>query len=375
MSIAPLKSRRSIERPARGHGLTVVGTSLPAPVDAPSEVLWTPSTVSFSRRALSAVDPGLNERISGAQQAIEFLDGLAAQLAELRGHLSMQLAQAKSGGTNAGAADTPMDSTVLDTQIQRFNEFWLGRTAATAGTLDSQLGFSAPGEARQRFTMRGLNMDSLRAHGSPETLYFSVGGKGQPAASSVAIEPALSNAALVHRFDRALAPSGIRARQDAQGVLSFSMLESAWPNVRDTLAVMGEGRRFSTGRFNQLRLVAEAPVLRPEEWGTTDIAALRQTRQDVFKAQGVVRRARLVVAQALADAGDQLEGQGAPAGPAASEAAAWCTEFTKIFERAAGRSDYLAMSSITSAMMGISRQCVMTVLSPPLTPGNADQAS
>ncbi|MGO8856073.1 MAG: hypothetical protein ACLQO1_10235 [Steroidobacteraceae bacterium] len=365
MSIAPLKSRRSIERSATGHGLTVVGTSLPAPVDAPSEVLWTPSTVSFSRRALSAVDPGLNERISGAQQAIEFLDGLAAQLAELRGHLSMQLAQAKSGGSNAGAADTPMEPTVLDTQIQRFNEFWLGRTAATAGTLDSQLGFSAPGEARQRFTMRGLNMDSLRAHGSPETLYFSVGGKGQPAASSVAIEPALSNAALVHRFDRALAPSGIRARQDAQGVLSFSVLESAWPNVRDTLAVMGEGRRFSTGRFNQLRLVAEAPVLRPEEWGTTDIAALRQTRQDVFKAQGVVRQARLVVAQALADAGDQLEGQGAPTGPAASEAAAWCTEFTKIFEGAAGRSDYLAMSSITSALMGISRQCVMTVLSPP----------
>lgn len=47
MSIAPLKSRRSIERSATGHGLTVVGTSLPAPVDAPSEVLWTPSTVSF----------------------------------------------------------------------------------------------------------------------------------------------------------------------------------------------------------------------------------------------------------------------------------------------------------------------------------------
>jgi CheY-like chemotaxis protein len=145
----------------------------------------------------------------------------------------------------------------------------------------------------------------------------------------------------VHRFDRALAPSGVRAAQSAEGILVFSVLEAQWPAIRETFSVMGEGRRFSTGRFNRVRITPEASLLQPQEWNRADIAGLRGMRQEVFLAQSLVRRARQIVARAYADTGAHLDAQAAARAPAAE--ASWCAGFTETFVATAQRADYIAV--------------------------------
>jgi hypothetical protein len=363
MSIAALKSRRSLERSGAGSALVVAGAGAPVFVEAPSELIWAPGEVRSTYCSLSAFDPQLNATISGAQQALEFLDGLAALLDELRSGLQPLLSRTPPDSAMQGAVEVAGARSV-DELIQRCNEFWLTRAAATGGTLDGQLAFRPSGDSRQKFMIRGLSdIQTLRAKGPPETLYFSVGSRGHRAASCVAIDPKSSNATLVHRFDRALAPSGVRAMEHVAGTMLFSVAETAWPEIQGTLAVMGEGRRFSTGRFNPVRVVAETPVMSPEGWSSADTTGLRQTRQEVFRAQGLVRQARRLVAQALAAADPQPVGPGSAGRLDAGAERQWCREFTAIFEATADRSDYLALSALGPALTGITRQRAITVLS------------
>lgn len=362
MPIGSVSSGQPARRRAAAGGVARPSAHPPLAVmsDAPQTHTQAVGIGALSSRDTSALDPALNQQIAGAQQALEFLDQLGTQLQSLRGELSRRLAPTyDTHGNPVASTSAAADTATLDAKIQTFDESLQRLSAATGGTLDCQLGYSACGDSRQRFTVRGLEMSSLRANASSETLNFSVGGQGHATASSVTIEPGLSNAALVHRFDRALARSGVRATVDAQGELDFSVKQADWPNVREAIAVQGEGRRFPTGQFNQVRTVPATPALRPNEWSTQDLAALRNTRQEVFKAQGMVRQARLVVSQALAETGSRL------AKPAVD--AVWSSEFTQGFAALAKRSDYLALSAMTPALMGISRERVMTLLSLPLT--------
>ena len=322
------------------------------PVAAPDA-----SFSAHSGDAMAVFDPALHQEVAGTQQALEFLDQLGSQLEGLRDELKGHLTPTRDPGGQRLMNASTADRSALDTKIRQFQESLQRQSAATAGTLDGQLGYHAAGDARQTFTVRGLDLNALRSNGSSETLNFSVGGQGHAAASAVVIEPGLPDAALVHRFDRALAPSGVRAALDAQGELTFSARESEWSNVRDTIAVKGEGRRFPTGQFSPVRAVAMNPVLRPQEWGTTDLAALRNTRQEVFKAQGLVRQARLVVSQKLAEAGSRI-------GATALDGI-WSAAFTQNFTAAALRSDYVALSSLSTALRHISRDRVTSLLSLP----------
>ncbi len=361
MPIGGVKYGRSVGRAGADGTLAAARTFAVAPVDALRTAAPAQSHAGLARVALYDFDSQLNERISGAQQALQFLDRLGAELRALRDGLSAHLGHSRGevvGAPMGGAAGTG----AIDAQIQRVNAHWLQRRSVTAGTLNSRLEYSAAGDARQNFSVHGLDFESLRANPTVEVLNFSVGGRGHRAGSSMTVEPSLSNAVLVHRFDRALAPSGVRAAQNAQGVLTFSVAEPAWPTVRDTLTVMGEGRRFSTGQFNRVLVLPEAPALRPEEWSSGDIAALRSARQEVFRAQGVVRQAREIVARGLAAAGAYLESEISASGSMAVAEAVWCAGFTETFAAAATRPDYLAPASFTPALMGISRQRVLTVL-------------
>lgn len=365
MAIAGTKSARTIGgRGAAGAPVTARALAL-VPLDAPRQDPPAQRHVETARFAFSGFDSQLNDRISGAQQALQFLDRLGAQLQALRSGISQHLVRTQGGLT--AAATMAVDSSAIDAQIQQVNACWLERQSVTAGTLNCRLEYGAPGEARQNFAVRGLDFDSLRANRSFEILHFAIGDKGHRAGSSVAIESGLSNAAFVNRFDRALAPSGVRAAQSAHGALTFSVLEPAWSTVRDTFSIMGEGHRFSTGRFNRVRVVPEAPVLQPQEWSSAGIAGLRSTRQEVFKAQGAVRQARQIVARGLTDAGAHLEAEIAATGARAAAEALWCAEFTETFVEAASRPDYLALASFGPALMGISRQRVITVLGRPPT--------
>jgi hypothetical protein len=304
------------------------------------------------RGRFESLDAGLNTRVSGAQQALDYLDRLASELSELRSAIRKAPAAAEESARSREA---------LDLRVRRFSELWSRRPEASAGTLDASLQFHADGVARQTFRVRGLELGTLRS-GNPEIISFAVAGPGALNVASVAVEPGLPSEAIVRRLDRALTGIGIRASAGSQGELRLSVPESEWPRVRDTLSVRGEGQRFPTGRFSHVRAIADSPVLRPEEWRTHDAAALRATREQVFVAEGVVRQARKVVEQDLAAAGNALESASGEREARAREAQSLSEQIGVALDTAAKGNDFGALAAALPAVNGISREKVATLL-------------
>ncbi len=300
------------------------------------------------RRGLKGVDASLNQRLATAQQGIEFLDRAGQQLQTLKNALATRLAASRPTGEGS-AGD-------VEAQLQRFVSLWRERSAASGGTLDSQLAQVPPGEAMQRFGVRGLTLAALRS-GEPETLYLAVAGRTQQAVA-VAVDPQANDDELVRRFDRALAPHGIRTALNRDGGIEFSMRESSGLDPRDALAIKGEGRRFPTGQFALARTMTEEPILRPEQWQADNPAAVRETLRKVFDAQDVVREARLVANRSLIEQSAQLRSH-------ASDLSAethWAKEFTRTFADATGRSDYASLATLSSAVTGMHRDRVVALL-------------
>jgi hypothetical protein len=306
------------------------------------------------RRGLSGWNPQLHKQLSDAQQAQDFLDQTAAQLQGVKADLSAKLAGLQSQDGQLEAKLAQLASTVR------------GRQQASAGSLDPQLRYSSPASATQRFSVRGLDLQTLTS-GAGETLSISTGSTGRSLAS-VSITPGLSADAVVQRFDRALAPSGIRATSDDSGALIFSVDESSWPAVRDNLSIKGDGIHFPTGQLTRVRADAEPAVLQPEVWQksvdkTADTDALRRTLQQVSQALDRVKQARSVVSRSLADAASKID-QARPAQGDADVAASLADNFQTV----AGQSDYSSYVSVSAALVGISRTRVLALLA--LPPGN-----
>jgi len=309
------------------------------------------------RNALQAVDPALNSRVAGAQKSADYLDRLGAELGSIRSALRDRL-QLSSKGGSAAEASSPHS---VESKIRRFADLWSRRGPESAGTLDPMLRYPADGVARQTFKVRGLDLATLRA-GKPEIISLSVGGQGLRGPASVAVEPGLSDPAIARRFDRALAGSGVRAQIGEDGELHFSVAESDWPKVRDSLAVRGEGQRFPTGRFSPVRALADPSAIRPEEWKTHDEAALRSTRESVFMAEGAVRRARRVVDERLAEAGRSFQTRDTIIETRAREAATFAEGVGRMLAAAAEGNDYGALAAVLPAVSKVDRDRVATLL-------------
>lgn len=293
------------------------------------------------RGGLRAWNTQLNRQSAAAQQALGFLDEMASQLQGLKGDLSPKL-----------AARDPGVSDQLGSKLEHFNRIWRGRQAASGGSLDGRLAYS-PGEpAAQRFTVRGLDLRSLRS-GEREMLSFAV-PVGQP--PPMVVEPGLSDEALVRRLDQSLAAADIRVARGEQDALVFSTPESAWPALRDSLAVKGGGIRFPTGQFNRVRTDPEPDLLQPQSWRVDGSPALRQTLQQVLQALDAVREARTAVSSALADADRWLDAVRSP------DDALWAGSLAARFEALARQSDYHAYSSIGAALIGVRRERVLALL-------------
>lgn len=368
MQVALVDTGRQVAPRTATQTASATRAAAPAHADSPHSPVA--QAVSGQRAApvrggLKGLDTHINTQVAATQQALEFLDRAGAQLqdlkTELTGRLASRMASRLAAFAIEGADDAAND--VIERQVRRFDALWRERSAASGGTLDNRLDYNTAGQALQRFSVRGLQMNSLQA-GEPETLSFSVGGKAQRSVA-VAVEPGLSDVELAQRFDRALAPNGIRASLDAQGDLNFSVAESAWPALRDSLAIKGEGRRFSTGQFSQLRLVPDEPAIRPQEWSVKDTDAMRRTRQQVMDAQEIVRNARHGVSRALTELGTRLNPRTVEGKEKAEAAARWSAEFAQTFEATAGRADYQSLSAMTPALLGISRERVTALLSVP----------
>jgi phage shock protein A len=308
---------------------------------APEQTAAVGAAAPVARRGLSNWDQPLQDDISGAQQAVDFLEQSAAQLRALKAELSAKLAnrQGRDGQVEA--------------RVRQFSDTWRSRQDASGGTLDSQLSYSS-NESQQRFKVRGMTMSNLR-HGARETLAIAV-GNGAQGLRSVQLEPGLSDDEILARFNQALAPVNISVSQGDNGDLEFSTPESNWTNVRDTLAIQGGGIRYPTGQLNRVRTDPEPPIITPEHWHTNDTEALRQTLQQVVQALAHVEAALSKVNLALSDASQRANS----AMPQVS--AAGMDQAAQNFVSAANEPSYASLLSLTSALTGINRERVMALL-------------
>jgi len=312
----------------------VAPTAVPPATAAPVVRVAAPS-----RGGLTAWDPQLHGQLADAQQALSFLDQAASQLQGLKADLSGRLA-------GRGVSDAQVGS-----KLRQFAAAWSRRAQDAGGSLSPSLEFEQP--AMQRFTVRGLNLASLRG-GERETLALSVGAGRAP--MTVELEHGLADDEIVQRFERALAPSGIGVAAGDDGALVFSAAESEWPAVRDALAIRGGGIRFAGGQAMRLRADAEPSAVQPESWQAGDAEQLRRTLQQIVQALERVRIAREKVSHALATMSAGVHGPPKVADPASA------TTLVGAFVAAIGQPGFASFSPVTAALSGISRDRVLSLL-------------
>jgi len=300
-----------------------------------------PTSAAPLRRGLSNWDSPLQDEISSAQQALDFLEQSAAQLRGLKADLSAKLAsrQIRDG--------------TLEARVRQFSNTWRNRQQASGGSLDPRLGFNRKG-AQLRFTVRGMSLSNLRT-GAKETLAISVGGN--QGVRSVTLDAGLTDDEIAQRFDDALAPAGVRVAVGDNGNLEFSTAESNFASVRDSFAVQGSGVRFPSGQLNRVKVEPEAPSVDPDSWQTGDMESLRSTLQQVLAALAQVE-------QAIANVNSQLQSASARAADATPTGAttAGMTQVANHFVSTTVQPGYQSLLSINSALAGINRERVMSLL-------------
>jgi hypothetical protein len=300
----------------------------------------TPNAAAPLRRGLSNWDQPLQGDISGAQQALDFLEQSAAQLRNLKSDLSNRLATRQRAD---GA---------LEARVRQFSNTWRARSSASGGTLDSQLNFSTKGSSTS-FTVRGLNLANLRG-GAREVLAMSIGG-GQNV-RSVVLEPGLSDEQIAQRFNEALTPVGVRAEIGEDGQLTFSTAESQWTTVRDTISMQGGGIRFAGGQLTRVKAEAQTPQVDPDTWQVTDLESIRTTLAQVVQSLSKVEQSIASVRQALT----QVAARVLSADPTATKGG--MDQVAQNFVTTTKQPGYKGLLSITSALAGISRERVVSLL-------------
>jgi hypothetical protein len=294
------------------------------------------------RGKASSAGGALQDQVARAQQALDYLDRVAGQLESLKGSLTSKLA-----GTRT-AARQQLDSQ-LGTQVRQLSSTLAARTRNAGGGVDANLNFNGQ-PATQRFRIRGLDLATLRQN-APQSLAFSVGGSGGPQLS-VNIDAGQTDAEIAAAIDRAMAPMGVRAGLDGQGALVFSTAEAKWPAVQDSIAISGRGRVATD----------EVPAdLAPQQWnvgsgagGASGGDTLRQSLREVVQALERVRRSRDAASNALSAASVAMSRATTPP-PEVADAA-------QEFASTASNPDYQSLLSLTSALVGVSRERVLALL-------------
>lgn len=285
----------------------------------------------------------LNEQLTSAQRALSFVDGLAGQLEQLKTDLSQQLTQRR------------IDRDGLEAEVATFSKALSQRHEQSGGSVDGHLRFHLAGDARQNFTVRGMELEALRS-GSPETLALFSGERGT-AAMSVSVGGEISEDDIMRRLNRALAPSGIRPSVNDDGQLSFSVDEADWPAIRDRLSVRGGGIRFPSGQPQRVKTVAEAERLSTGDWQVSDHANVRQTLQRVVGALSQLHQARGAIASAIDEARGSIERL------SRMDEQNWAEEFVADFNARLNQSgDYRSFLDVIPALLGLSRYRVVSLL-------------
>jgi hypothetical protein len=292
------------------------------------------------RSNAASVGGALQDQVARAQQALDYLDQVASQLEAVKGELSSKLASARSASRQQADSQA---SAQLSTKVRQLASTLASRRKHAGGGVDANLNFSSK-PAVQRFRIRSIDLASLRSS-SPQSLAFSVGGAGGPQLA-VNIDPDQSDEEIAAAINRAMAPMGVNAGLDGQGGFVFTTPEANWPAVKDSIAISGRGRVATE----------EVPAeLAPQQWpadGNGD--ALRASLREVVQALERVRRSRDAASSALSAASVEMTQATTPP-PEVQEAA-------QEFASTASNPDYEALLSLTSALVGVSRERVLALL-------------
>lgn len=283
------------------------------------------------RRSRAHWDAHLQRDVAGAQQARDYLDRVATELASVKAALS-----AKIAGMQSGARE-------LEARARQLSATLAARSTQAGGTVDAQLSFTDGVPAQQRFRITSLDTAMLQA-AAPLSLAFSVAGAGGPQLAA-AIEADMTPAQIAGRLDRTLAPLAVRAGLDGQGRIEFTTAESNWPAVRDSIAISGRGR---------VATEAVAPDLKLQDLGSGNADALRQNLREVVQALERVRRSQAAASAAL-DAASMRAAQ-----PEFDPDALALT--VQDFASVAASHDVESLLAITSALVGVSRERVLALL-------------
>ncbi|MGL6072151.1 hypothetical protein [Craterilacuibacter sp.] len=284
----------------------------------------------------------LNEQLTSAQQSLDFVDQLLRRLELLKSDLGREL------------GSRHIDREGLQERSADVNAQWAQREAKADGTLDGQLHFHVTGQARQRFTLRGMELASLTA-GKAETLVLIGPERGsQPAV--VTVGEGSEEKPLLQRLNRALAGMGLQAEVDEAGDLAFTVAESALERLRDGLMVRGEGIRFPAGAPQRVRLETEADPFR-SPWQLDDHAGVRQSLQRVVGIIAQAQQARAAILSAIAEAEHSV------ARLSRMDEQSWARDFAGDFNARLNRQDaYAGYSELLPALTGISRYRVLSLL-------------
>lgn len=284
----------------------------------------------------------LNEEVTGAQRALAWLDVLQSRLRELARRLRV----------DPGAGDSAPPA--ISDALAGLCEAWLRRHAATGGTLDANLAWCPAGDARQLFRLRGLDAVALAA-AEPETLVFHPRGMGRPS-RTLSLLAGEAPAPRWQRLAEVMAAAGIDVL-DSDGELRLSVLESAWPLLREQLLVQGGGRRFPSGWPGRAVLEPIAGPIACEQWKVDT----RQERQQVFRQVSTlliqIEHTRAVLSSVLGEGLQVLHGGDEAPDPAAMQATA--RDFAAILDRPG---NFLRLATAGACLRGISRRKVGAVL-------------
>ncbi|QEL54733.1 hypothetical protein [Chromobacterium paludis] len=284
----------------------------------------------------------LNEQLTSAQCARDYVEDMLDQLQGFKDSLSQQLAQRR------------LDTEALSAQRDGLQRAWQRRQQDSAGSLDSQLRLSLGAPARQSFSARGLDLDGLSA-GQPETLVLSVPGGG---ASAVRVGEGVSRDEVLRALNQALGPAGARCELDDRGNLGFSCSERDWPQLRDGLTVRGGGVRFPGGVPQPLSLEPEPPALDASRWKTDDHAQVRLALQEVLRAIARLQQTHAAIDGAIAEARQSISQL------SRTDEQSWASGFVADFNaRLNQRADFQQLQQLVPALLGISRYRVLALLS------------
>lgn len=294
----------------------------------------------------SAVGGALQDSVARAQQAVDYLERVAGQLENLKGEISARLSSARGG--QQATQQSSQRAQQLEGAVRQLTSTLAARKSSAGGGVDANLNFDGQ-PARQRFRIRGMEIDALQQN-APQTVAFSIGGVGGPQLA-VTIGADQSSEETARTIDRAVAPLGVRAGLD-NGSLVFSTDEANWPAVKDSIAVSGRGR---------VATEEVAPALAPQQWpidgsgnGGANADALRQSLREVVQALERVRRSQDAASNALSNASQQVTVATTP--PPEVELA------TEDFAAAAASTNYDSLLALSSALVGVSRERVLALL-------------